>query len=272
MPAAPTHLAAIEAVAERSDPLFTVIQAVHFTLKAECPTALEYRCVNDNKHEQAFTNIAVWASESAPTTFGEPGDLWVDVRTFKMSVCREDHVWADDPADGDHIFATIHPIFPDLALTFNITSIQWYRKTARNSARRELRALLPCSPPQPVVLAACCCSIQSHLSCTPSAQDPNVYTPPPPSNRLQISKPYQLFRSPAEFRNILPPLASSSSPTEVEETFGNRDTELRADCGGLEVAMLYTLHDLREFQPVVHQIILTLLPFRLTHCTHLWYS
>ena len=149
----------------------------------------------------------------------------------------------DAPVDGDHVFASSHPVFPDLALTFNMTSIQWYRKTVRNKARRDLRGLMASLPEQAVILAACWRRIESHLSGIPPPQDPRVYHSPPPSNSFPLSKQYQLFRSPTEFLKLLSPAASPSPPTQVEATSDDGDIELRIDSGEFEVVTLYTLRD-----------------------------
>ena len=229
MPAAPSHLAAIEAVAERSAPRFPVVQAMHFSLEAECPAPLEYRRVT-SKNQKQFTNIAVWAPEPAPTTFGEPGDLWVNIKTFNMFVCQEDHAWVDVPEDEDHAFASIHPIFPDLALTFNGMTIQWFRKTTRNKARRDLRDLMPSLPPQSTVLSTFWRKIESHISTTPPSKDPAVYHSSPPSNILQHSKYRQLFPNPMEFMKLV----SDTSSSQSEATPGGGDSQFQVDLGEFE--------------------------------------
>ncbi|KAI0731436.1 hypothetical protein C8Q76DRAFT_793500 [Earliella scabrosa] len=177
-----------------------VLQAIWFPLQGTSPALLAYRVVT-KLQSRYFTNVIVWAPDPPIHGFGEPGDLWVNHQALKIAICRMDYTWADISQDRDQIFARAHPMFPDLGLAFNGTSIQWYRKSARNKVRRDVRNLVTNELQQAGILATFWRKIAEYIYNTPSSEDPDVFCAPPPSIVHQAK---QLFESTEDFLRLLP--------------------------------------------------------------------
>lgn len=223
LPPATAHLTAIASNHELEDSpsTTTVIQAVSFALKNESSPSLSYRVVA-KAQENRFTNLIVW-SPGAPTSgFGEPGDLWVNNQASKISICLQDYTWSDVPEDEDHSFAAVHPIFRELGLAFNGTSLQWFRRSARNKVRKELRDRLVGSLSQADIISTLWRGLEAHMSITPSSQDPPVHHEPPASSELP-HKRRRVFDTIEDFIKLLRAVPThSSSPIQAGNS-ANRD-------------------------------------------------
>ncbi|KAI0709347.1 hypothetical protein C8Q76DRAFT_799359 [Earliella scabrosa] len=230
-----------------------VLQAVWFPLQAECPAALMYR-VFAKAQSRHFTNVIVWAPVPPLDGFGEPGDLWVNHRALKIAICRIDYRWADIAQDREHMFACAHPMFPDLGLAFNGTSIQWYRKSARNKVRKDMRNLVHNELPQADILVAFWRGIAAYISSTPSSQDPHVYCiTPSPTWKVQQVK--QVFETSGEFLKFLPASTAGSPAPTLQAIPANEDFGLPAEVGLIGAGFKFTTPPLALIFHLMHSAI-----------------